>query len=120
MANNPPPSNNDKNIQYASSTPSVASLLNLPQVQDKKKQPVVGLATGVIGIKTTPGLKTTTPGLVGKTAHFGTQKTTPVAVVPLTTNNTEIKTAAVVTEPKPLPLDKPLSTAPVHAKVEKT
>lgn len=36
-----------KNYQYASTTPSVSSLLNLPQVQDKKKPVAAGLAGGL-------------------------------------------------------------------------
>ena len=60
-SNNPqqPP----KNYQYASTTPSVSSLLNLTQVQDKKK-PLGGLA-GVSGLATATG-NVGSSGLAGK------------------------------------------------------
>jgi hypothetical protein len=62
------PQQPSKNYQYASTTPSVSSLLNLPQVQDKKK-PVAGLAgvSGLASHSTVSGADSRS-GLAGKPA----------------------------------------------------
>ena len=148
MSNNNP-QQPSKNIQYASTTPSVASLLNLPQVQDKKKQPT-GLA-GVSGLASVSGL-VGKPGVVRPAAALGLAPTkqplmtlklkkTEASVVPnisetkeLKVNIAETKTASVTdtkaigttetfrTEEHPHNLKtivKPAESTVVKAKVEK-
>lgn len=97
-SNNPqqPP----KNYQYASSTPSVSSLLNLPQVKDKKK-PAVGVA-GVTGLASVmvgkPGaVRTggTALGLAPTKPPLGTLKLKKPKTNLNTTTVTETKVASV-------------------------
>lgn len=122
MSNNPPPSSTsnstNKNVQYASTTPSVASLLNLPQVQDKKKASVMGLGLG-LGMKTTPGLKPSA-GLVGKPLTLGLAlKKYPVIDI----KKPNIESKIILTETEKVGnlvhVSKSSSSAPIHAKVEK-
>lgn len=70
MSSNNNPQQPPKNYQYASTTPSVSSLLNLTHVQDKKKP--VGLA-GVSGLATATGTGNFggKPGTVRTTAALG-------------------------------------------------
>lgn len=99
--------NRNSDLQYASTTPSVAAILNLPQVQDKKK-PIVGASGGLAvgGIKTTPGL-------VGKPLTLGLKKT-PKPPVPVENSNVA-KPASIITITDSVNLN----VVPVAAKVEK-
>lgn len=122
MSNNQQPGSDSKNIQYASTAPSVASLINLPQVQDKKK-PVAGTGGLAVG-----GIKMT-PGLVGKPLTLGLKKTPlsltkpaevaakPAEVSAKSINYTTTTTITTKTEDTK-PADK-LTLVPVAAKVEK-
>jgi len=125
MSNNQqPPTNND--IQYASTTPSLASLLSLPQVQDKKK-PVIGAGGLAVG-----GIKAT-PGLVGKPLTLGLKKTpaslnkpvAPVSIVSVAsvseikTPSTPVADNAVKPTVSLVTTSTAVLSAPVHAKVKK-
>lgn len=81
--------NNNKSVQYASSTPSISSILNLPTVGDKDKKKVAGLVVGKP--KTSiAGLKPTSLGL--KQSSVTLLKTPPVV--------RETKSPVIVTEAK--------------------
>lgn len=81
--------NNNKSVQYASSTPSISSILNLPTVGDKDKKKVAGLVVGKP--KTSiAGLKPTSLGL--KQSSVTLLKTPPVVK--------ETKSPVIVTEAK--------------------
>lgn len=97
-SNNPqqPP----KNYQYASSTPSVSSLLNLPQVQDKKKSAVgvagvTGLASGMVGKPGAVRTGGTALGLAPTKPPLGTLKLKKNEPPLNTTKVTETKVASV-------------------------
>ena len=103
------PTNSDKSVQYASTAPSVASLLNLTQVQEKKK-PIGGTGGLAVG-----GIKAT-PGLVGKPLTLGLKKTpVPLAIE----TKVPVQTVMPVADSLVAHSKAPLVSTVHHSKVEK-
>lgn len=133
MSSNPTNNNSSSNnFQYASTAPSVSSLLNLPQVQDKKKPPLAatGLATkpvGALGLAKKPvgalGLSAA-PSNKAATLKLLPQKTSKsVETVSSLVNTMNITDGALEAETKPVTvpatLQSPSVDQVIKAKVEK-
>lgn len=112
-----PNDNTTNTYQYASTTPSVASLLNLPQVQEKKKPAAVSGLTGLapaannkpkLPIGLAPSAKASTPGTLKLKP-----KTPSVEIVEKVD---ELKIHSSVNEPIK-PEDKVIEAKAVEAKV---